>query len=553
MFINKFNQLIRNKWVWGIFAGIVCFLFVAPDLFRRGGEGEERAYGRIDGKPVTFEEFQNALLAARVDELTRSGGMRDVTEYSVLSARAWRFVAAAQKARDLGMVVSKEECKRLIAAMFSDGTGFNQSAYIGFLGERLGCTPLQFEKALATMVLVRKVADAHAHADWLSPSFLDVQSRGQTDKYTLRLVTVSNEFAKASVEPSRETLEAYYEQNKAAYRVPDQVSVRYVAFHDTDYTDKVGDIDEDDIRLRYDDNPDKYTEVVDGVTTNLSFEAAQPRIERELRNEKALHLAVEAADAFAEKFYNDRRDPKLEADLLSPDFFERAATEGGFSVITTALFSANGPVIGIETGASHEFSDTAFGLAPEASYSYYSTPIEGRHYVYVLAYNEFAKAHDPGLDGVLPAVTHAVVEDERNRMFGEDFRKRFDEFTKKSKEGDFEQAATDAGFVVSTNMTLTAYDARLLPGDPHDWLSILPRLDKDVDSPAVFYNGGAAFVHVLDRAEGDSTLRDNFRERYAESMANSIEGSLADNWLEVNYAAMNPDVPVEKAEDEVEE
>ena len=552
MFINKFNQLIRNKWVWGIFAGIVCFLFVAPDLFRGGsGEVDERAYGRLAGKAVTFEEFQDALLAARIDEARRTGG-RVSNDYAAQSERAWRFVAAARTGRDLGLVVSKAESKRVIAGMFSDGTSFNQAFYLGFLGEQLDCTPLQFEHALGTLLLVRKTADAHSHAGWLSPSFLDVQSRGQTDKYTLRLVTVSNEFATATVEPSRETLEAYYEQNKSAYRIPDQVSVRYVTFRASDYADKVGEIDEDDIRLRYDDDPDKYTEVVDGVRTNLTFEAATPRIERELRSEKSLRLASEAADAFAEKFYNDRRDAKFEAELLADDFFERAAAEQGVSVITSALFSANASVVGIETGCSREFAETAFGLAPEASYTRYSTPIEGKANVYVLAYNQAVPAHDPGLDGVLPAVTQAVIEDERNRMFGDDVRKKFEAYTKKSKDGDFETAATEAGFTVSTNMVLTAYDVRSLPGDPREWLSVLPRQDKDTDSSAVFYNGGAAFVRVLDREDGDATLRENFRSHYAESMTDSIESSLAENWLEANYAAMNPEVPTEKIEAEEE-
>lgn len=553
MFINKFNQLIRNKWVWGIFAVLVCFLFVAPDLFRGGARESPNAYGTLSGKPVSYEEFQNALLAVRIDEIVRTRGMSRDDDYAAQASRAWRFVAAERTARDLGLVVSKTERKQALVGMFSDGTGFNQAFYASFVRDRLGCSPVQFERALGTALLVHKVADAHAQAAWLSPSFLDVQSRGQTDRYTLRLVSITNAFSSASVEPSRETLQAHYEQNIDTYRVPDRASARYVIFRASDFNDKVGELDEDAARLRYDDDPSKYTDVVDGVRTNLSFEAAQPRIENELRAEAALRLAVEAADAFAEIFYNDRRDPVREAELLAPDFFERTAAEQGRTVLTTALFSASSPVVGIESAISREFSETAFGLSADASYHMYSTPIEGKANAYVLAFGSFEPTHEPGLDAVLPAVTRAVVDAERSRMFGDDFRKRFDEYTAHLAADGFEKAAADAGFSAGTNMVLTAYDARLLPGDAREWITILPRLDKDDDSPPVFYGTGAAFVHVIGREDGDETLRANFRERYADSMAATIASSLSESWLEDNYQAMEPVVPGESDEDAEEE
>lgn len=543
MFINKFNQLIRNKWVWGIFAVLVCFLFVAPDLFRGGARETPNAYGTLAGKPVSYEEFQNAMLAVRVEDFLRTRGMVRDEDWAAQSRRAWRFVAAERKARELGLVSSKAERKQLLAAFFSDGTGFNQAFYATIVRDRLGCTPVQFERALGTYLVVHKVAEAHAQADWLSPSFLDVQSHGQTDRYTLRLVSATNTFAKADVEPSRETLQSHYELNIDTYRVPDRVRARYVAFHAADYADKVGELDEDAARLRYDDDPSRYTDVVDGVRTNLSFEAAQPRIERELRNEAAMRLAAEAADAFAETFYNDRRDARREAELLAPDFFERTAAEQGLAVVTTALFSASSQVVGIESAVSREFADAAFALSADASYHMYSTPIEGKANAYVLAFGEFEPAHEPGLDAVLPAVTRAVVDAERSRMFGDDFRKRFDDYSAKLASDGFEKAAADAGFEVGTNMVVTAYDARLLPGDVREWITILPRLDKEGDSPAVFYGTGAAFAHVLGREEGDATLRQNFRGQYADSMAATIAQSLYESWLEANYQSMDPDVP----------
>ena len=552
MFINKFNQLIRNKWVWGIFAGIVCFLFVASDLFRGGRGGDaERAYGTIGGEPVTYEQYDIARLAVRIDHLLASGGYAPELEPVAVSRRAWRFVAAARTAEKLGLRISRGELKSRISRMFSDGVSFNQNYYHMFLSERLGCTAGQFEAALGMVVAVRKIADAHGQANWLSPSLIDVQSRGQTDRFTLRLASVSNEFASAEVEITDEKLQSFYDMNAPTYRVPDQVSVRYVAFLASNYTDKVPEIDEDDARIRYDDDPSAYSTIVDGVRTNQTFEAALPAIKATLRNEAALALAAEAADSFAEAFYNDRRDEAREAELLAPGFFEAIAAEQGLAVRTTGLFSANTPVVGIESVASREFSDSAFDLDSSASYRYYSLPVEGKATVYVLAYNEAVPAHDPGLEAVRGAVTRAYTEDQRARLFSDDVRAKYDAFTDAmEKEGaDFEASATAAGFTVGTNMVLSAYDAnRVLPGNLRDWLLILPRLDVGEDSSPVFNDKGASFVHVLAREDGDGTLRENVAKQLSDRLREGMESTLSDDWLEANFAAMDPVVPSEELE-----
>ncbi len=557
MFINKFNQLIRNKWVWGIFAAIVCFLFVASDLFRGGSGAAAQAYGTLAGEAVPYEKYDIARLAVRIDHLLATGGYAPELEPAALSRRAWRFVAAEITADKLGLRVSRGELKADIARLFSDGMSFNQNYYHMFLSERLGCTPGQFEVALATMLAVRKVADAHAQANWLSPSLVEAQSHDQTDRFTLRLASVSNEFSSAEIEITDEKLQSYYDMSKATYRVPDQVSVRYVFFQASNYADQVPEIDEDDARIRYDDDPSAFAEVVDGVRTNRTFEAALPAIKATLRNEAALKLAAEAADTFAEAFYNDRRDADLEAKLLAPDFFESVAEAQGLSVRTTALFSANAPVVGIESVASREFSESAFDLDDSASYRYYSLPIEGKATVYILAYNESVPAHDPGLEAVRGAVVNAYTEEQRARLFSDSVRAKYDAYVAAmEKEGaDFEAAATEAGFTVGTNMVLTAFDAnKALPGNLRDWLAVLPRVDVGGDSAPVYNDKGAAFAHVLNREDGDGTLRENVGRQLADRQRESMAATLADDWLETNYAAMDPVVPNEEIDiEEVEE
>jgi hypothetical protein len=64
---------------------------------------------------------------------------------------------------------------------------------------------------------------------------------------------------------------------------------------------------------------------------------------------------------------------------------------------------------------------------------------------------------------------------------------------------------------------------------------------------------GAAFAHVLNREDGDGTLRENVGRQLADRQRESMATTLADDWLEANYAAMDPVVPNEEVDiEEVE-
>lgn len=545
MFINKFNKLIRNKWIWGIFAVIVCFLFVASDLFRgNDGAARENSVGTLDGEPVSYEQYQEAALAVRIDDLL-SNRRRTTLDDEETRARAWRFVAAIRAAQKMGLVVSDAEVKQHVAMAFSDQTGsFNPAFYANFVRDQFGCSTAQYEKGAAAALLVAKVSSATALANWTSPPLIDAQSRGQTDRYTLRIATISNSFDQAEVEVTDEKLSASYNLNKARYMVPDKVAVRFVTMNVADFADKVEEPDEDAVRFHYDEDPSRYTEVVDGVTTNLSFEAARDKIVAELKAEGAVDLARAAAEEFAEVFYNDSHDAATEAELLTPEFFEKAAAERGLTVQKTELFARGDVVPGVESAARTDFSDAAFSLGPEASYDYYSDPVVGQKSVYVLAYGELVPEHEPGLDAVKDEVRESVVAEERNRLFVDEVSKAYETYSAEAEKGrDFDELVAEIGFTASTNMVMTAFDVRNLPGNPREWITILPRLAVGETSSPVFYGTGAAFARVFDREAGDETMRENFKARLADNMRMTLGSSLSESWLESNYQAMSPDVP----------
>lgn len=543
MFIQKFNKLIRNKWIWGIFAVLVCFLFVASDMFQGSSGADPQAYGTLDGEAVTYETFQSALTAARVEDVLRNRGAHQ-NDYAWSANRAWRFVAALKMAKKMNLRVTKEELSQSIRALFSDESGFRPDIYSRVVLDQFHCTTFQFEAALKDYLLVEKTSKAFSLAGWVSEPLARAQSYGLTDTFTLRSASFTNEFTAAPVTLSDEKLKEFYDQNLPFYRVPEKVAVRYVTFKVADYLDKAEADSEEDLQFRYDTDPSRYTAEVDGVKTNLSFEAARAQLESESKAENAKTLAVTAAESFADAFYNDSHDADREAEILAPGFFEAQATAAGVTVVTTQLFSANAPVPGIERELSTSFSDAAFGLSNETSYECRSDAIVGKDAVYILAYQEKVAAHDPAFESIKETIVKDATQQERNRLFSEKLDSLHSSYTAEMQKGrSFDDVTKELGLTTSTNLTFSPMAMQDLPGDRRTWMTLLPNISAGKSSQFVAYDGGAALVYVIERARGEETLINNYKGYLSSQMSSTLSERLSDSWLEANFKGMNPVVP----------
>ena len=105
MFISKFNKLIRNKIMWGIFAFIVVISFVAWGTYTPGGSGnaEENA-GKLYGKPVPADKFRKEYFNTYLSMSLMFGRPLKITEQlnDLMRKLAWRRMVVLQNAAKLG-------------------------------------------------------------------------------------------------------------------------------------------------------------------------------------------------------------------------------------------------------------------------------------------------------------------------------------------------------------------------------------------------------------------------------------------------------------------
>ena len=94
MVIQKFNKLIRNKWIWGVFAVAISAFFAFDFLIADLNAPSERGGGSGAGT-IAGEKVDAALFEALADDVRGIGRNRDwKTDQSEVNRAAWENYAA---------------------------------------------------------------------------------------------------------------------------------------------------------------------------------------------------------------------------------------------------------------------------------------------------------------------------------------------------------------------------------------------------------------------------------------------------------------------------
>ena len=146
MVIQKFNKLIRNKWIWGVFAVAIsaffAFDFLIADLNAPSDRGGGSGAGTIAG-----EKVDAALFEALADDVRGIGRNRDwKTDQAEVNRAAWENYAALLVAERAGISVSDDEVSEMIRRdpSFQQNGAFSFPLYSALLAEN-SITPERFK------------------------------------------------------------------------------------------------------------------------------------------------------------------------------------------------------------------------------------------------------------------------------------------------------------------------------------------------------------------------------------------------------------------------
>ena len=323
MVIHQFNKLIRNKWVWGVFAVAIsaffAFDFLVADLNRNEPSRSSGAAGSLGGEAVDA-----ALFTDLAEEIRGFGQQRDwKRDAGEVNRAAWENYAALQVAGAGGLEATDAEVQAMIRndPSFQQNGGFSFSLYQALLRQN-GLTPERFEAFLAS-------------AAWASPMELDQALADMTDTFTVKVAKFAQTKEEAAaVKVDDAALKAWYEEHKKSLELPERVKIRFVKYNATDpiVLAKMV-VTEDEMRDRYDVTVDKYTSTdTNGVETVKKFEEVKAGIEKELRQIAAVQYFETNLNA---RVYGDA--PTGKASRL-----DIVAKEDGAKVETSDWFATDG-------------------------------------------------------------------------------------------------------------------------------------------------------------------------------------------------------------------
>ena len=131
MVILQFNKLIRNKWVWGVFAVTVCAAFCFDDLFRSSGDRGEKA-------PLeTLSVKYDAALEAQCRDVLRLTGVE--SDRGDRTQELYGSYGAAVAFDEAGVRIPDAELGRYIQSVYR--SKFETDAeYQAWLQEKFGMT-----------------------------------------------------------------------------------------------------------------------------------------------------------------------------------------------------------------------------------------------------------------------------------------------------------------------------------------------------------------------------------------------------------------------------
>ena len=527
MVIHQFNKLIRNKWVWGVFAVAVSAAFCFDDLFTTR-EREERSAGDaglLAGESVNAKEF-----LAIAEEIRGFGQMRDwKRKAGEVNRSAWENYAALTVADKVGITATDAEVQAAIRndRTFQQNGAFSFTAYQRLLRE-YSLTPERFEAYLKRMLTLQRVGQSVLSAAvWASPMELDRAVADMSDKFTVKVATF-NEDAKesAKVKVGDKEIKAWYEKNVKSLELPERIKIRYVKF---DATDKAVlakmNITSNDVHDLYDATIDKYTVTdTNGVEQVKKFEEVAKEVEQELRRITAVQCfetnlnqrayAVKAAKGAS------RLDEIAKEDGLKVKTSDWFSLEGGYKpgFMTTAaqvLPGANG------------FTEAVAELDPESDDLRYAV-VSSDKAVWLVEKGEVSKAHTPTYEEAKAIIEPRALADAKTDAF------------KATVEAVAKQGAKAVAAVkgCTTNITFSVSELRGGTTKFDNEMAVARAAMKlakgEVSEFTQIGQGRAILVVCEDRQSGDVATQAMLREQVKHDLTRLQLRQIPDDWKKWN-------------------
>jgi peptidyl-prolyl cis-trans isomerase D len=354
------------RWILGGLLLILIPGFVVLFTPADSRESRRQTVPTIRGKPVNRLEWDRAQQAIRAQYLIQTGGElpRSARFEQELREDAIVRVVALRKAGELGIRVTDEELIQYIQSqpVFRNEAGqFDRHRYQQFVLRlnQVRLTEAEFEEVMRQQLVILRLQALVCSAAKATPLEVRQAYEPLHEKITIEYVAFDAADHTHAVTVSEEDVAAFYEKQKAAFRTPEKVKLRYVRVPFDVAAQVVSDAD---VAQVYERNKAQFTNDLAAASEEIRAALAKSRAQR-AAGDRATELTVELV---------------FKPDEPRPDFLQRAA-KYNLTPVETGYLTRTDEVAGVTAGP--EFLQAAFSLTERAPFS---DPVLGQDGYYVI-------------------------------------------------------------------------------------------------------------------------------------------------------------------------
>jgi peptidyl-prolyl cis-trans isomerase D len=513
MLISKFNKLIHNKIIWAGFAILISLAMVgmfAPSGGRKNRPANNNSAGTLFGSPISRNAFNQAGLFNRKFQPRHSANEADTERQN---EETWQRLALLQLAKQLNITVSNSELNENIQRdpSFSENGVFNRLRYKALIEQQMRVRVTTFEEYLRQEIILRKMSTMVTQSIWIAPYEVERSVARLTDLFSVIIVDVPYSNSVNDIEASDADVRAFYDEHKNTFEIPEMRSVKYVEWPVSNYLADIT-VSEESIRDYYDDNIEKYSSAdTNGTVTYQAIEEVTNSIRTDLAHHKAIGIASEEAMQFTDDII-DMVDS--EKDDIS---IEKIAASRKCTVQTTAMFSADGPVPGLDV--ADRFTSAAFRLSSDDPEDSFSHAIVTDNAIYVLAINKTEEPSIPPFKDVKKEAEKYADSLAKSTAFNEkaeSIRKQIEKIA--ADGGDITEYADKNGLKIRKPKPFSVYEASINNEDIAAIAPAIIRMNKGQVSDPVPTEDGVSIIYVADRQPGDFALAESLKPEAARTI-----------------------------------
>ncbi|MBN1870178.1 MAG: SurA N-terminal domain-containing protein [Candidatus Omnitrophica bacterium] len=435
---------IAKKILWVVAVVIIISFGFFGTAYLLTGKGVVGYAGKIFGKKVSLEDFDNVYQETRMQAIRQYGADLDKVAHLLnLEAQTWDRMILLHEAKKRRIHISNEQVVQAIRQdpSFQRNGRFDVLIYNAIL-RTLRIRARDYEETMRDNLKISELYRQATSSVTISEEEVFEEYKKRNEKIQISYVLVSPESFKDEITANADQIKQYYEDHKAEFRMPPTIDVRYLTFafpEEIKKNEKL--VTETAVEAGQENNDEsgEETSAEEGQKENgnAGTESPADENEQEIAREKEIDVIREKADAVFQEL------------LINPNM-EEVAGKNNLTVENTGFFSMEQP--NLTAGWSYDILNDLFQM----DVNEISEPYETADGITILQIKENRESYTPEFQEAKEKAQEAVIEKEAGKIAEQkaaENLKAIKEELNKSKLQDFPKAAKDLGLKIDQTPT----------------------------------------------------------------------------------------------------